>query len=449
MMSKKRRIILGIVIAVVIIAGVVYWLARPGETPPTASVQLETLEDLAEEIGEIVSDHYRVVDARVPGSIRRINAEAGENVSAGFLLIEIDSNEWQAALDRVSAELQATSSAYQQAMESAARSRQQAQENLNLAIRQRDEAIENARRQEQQAQLALELSLRRRDEAQAQLERMRVLHQAGAVSQQELAAAELEEAALSASAEEARFALESAEARLEEASLASSVEQARLAVAAAEDAMSPSARGTYEATIRQLETERQHLERQQDSWFVTAPLTGTVLVRHVEVGSFVQPGQPLIEIGTLGQLYVRTELLAREMSGITAGMPVRLIHRDLGTAPVTGTVRKVYPTAFVSISELGIEQRRVRVDIEIDRVDPQWRPGYEVDVEIIRDTRENVLTVPDRSVFFIDGESHVFVWANNQSELRSVETGLNAHNRTEIISGLSEGELVLIEPENV
>jgi HlyD family secretion protein len=320
-------------------------------------------------------------------------------VLAGDMLVEIDSSDWRTSVNQVEEQLRAARSTYQQAMDS-------------------------SRRQQQQAQSALEVAVRQWEEVQERKERITALHEAGAVSQQELELIQLEESLAAAG-----------------------VGQAELALAAAGDALSPASRGSFEANIRQLESQREHLMTQQDSYLVTAPVGGTILQRHVEPGAFVQPGQLLMEIGDLDKLYVKADLLAREMAGVQEGMAVRVIHRDLGTAPATGTIRKVYPTAFSKVSELGIEQRRVQIEIEVDQIDPLWRPGYEVDVEVIKDTRENTLTVPERAVFWTDGREHLFIWENDQAVLRKVTTGLTAQNRIEIIAGLEEGQRVLTEPE--
>lgn len=400
MKKHMKKLIVGIILLAVIVGGAFYWMNRPAEEPPVVKVQRETLEELAEEIGEIATDDYRQVVAHLPGRIGQLKVETGDQVVVGDLLLEIDSSDWRTSVNQTEEQLTAARSTYQQAMDS-------------------------ARRQQQQAQSALEVALRQWEEVQNQLQRVKTLHEAGAISEQEVTSLELEEVAAAAA-----------------------VDQAELALAAAGDALSPASRGSFEANIRQLESQREHLMTQQDSYLVTAPVNGTILHRHIEPGAFVQPGQMLMEIGDLDKLYVKTDLLAREMAGVQEGMPVRVIHRDLGTDPATGTIRKVYPTAFSKVSELGIEQRRVQVEIQVNQVDPLWRPGYEVDVEVIKDTRENTLTVPERTVFWTEDKEHVFVWLNGEAALREVTTGLTAQNRIEILTGLDEGDEVLTEPEN-
>lgn len=400
MKKHRKKLMLGIVLLAVIAAGAFYWMNQPEEVPPMVQVQRETLEELAEEIGEIVTDDYRQVVAHLPGRIGQLNVEPGDQVLAGDLLVEIDNSDWRTNVAQTEEQLTAARSTYQQAMD-------------------------GARRQQQQAQSSLELAVRQWEEVQDQLQRVRTLHEAGAVSEQEVTSLELEEA-----------------------TAAAAVEQAQLSLAAAGDALNSAARGSFEANIRQLESQREHLMTQRDSYLVTAPVNGTILHRHIEPGAYVQPGQMLMEMGDLDKLYVKADLLAREMAGLQEGMPVRVIHRDLGTDGVPGHIRKIYPTAFSKVSELGIEQRRVQVEIEVNQVDPLWRPGYEVDVEVIKDTRENTLTVPERAVFWTDGKEHVFVWQNGEAVLRQVTTGLTAQNRIEILEGIEEGDEVLTEPEN-
>ena len=401
MKKHMKKLIVGIILLAVIVAGAMSWMNRPAEEPPMVQVQRHTLEELAEEIGEIVTDDHRQVVAHLSGRIGQLNVKPGDQVLAGDLLVEIDNSDWRTSVAQTEAQLSAARSTYQQAMDS-------------------------ARRQQQQAQSSLDVAGRQLDEVREQLQRTQTLHEAGAASQQELDLVQLEEDMAAAA-----------------------VEQAELALAAAGDALSAASRGSFEANIRQLESQREHLMNQRDSYLVTAPVNGTILHRHIEPGAFVQPGQMLMEIGDLNKLYVKADLLAREMAGVQEGMPVRIIHRDLGTDAVQGHIRKVYPTAFSKVSELGIEQRRVQIEIEVNGIDPLWRPGYEVDVEVIKDTRENTLTVPERAVFWTEGKEHVFVWHNGEAVLREITTGLTAQNRIEILSGIEEGEYVLTEPENL
>ena len=66
-------------------------------------------------------------------------------------------------------------------------------------------------------------------------------------------------------------------------------------------------------------------------------------------------------------------------------------------------------------------------------------------ITVILDERENVLKVPKRAVHTADGRAFVYcLGENNMREVRWVETGLYGDNSVEILSGLSEGESVIV-----
>ena len=68
-----------------------------------------------------------------------------------------------------------------------------------------------------------------------------------------------------------------------------------------------------------------------------------------------------------------------------------------------GTVKRIYPSAFMKISALGVEQQRVKVLIDLDPAKdskaPALRPGTRLDVHIITGERENALAIPERAAF--------------------------------------------------
>jgi HlyD family secretion protein len=105
-----------------------------------------------------------------------------------------------------------------------------------------------------------------------------------------------------------------------------------------------------------------------------------------------------------------------------------------------GFVRRVAPYV------LDAEKQARTVEIEAEIENPQASnllPGYSADVEVILDTRENVLRVPTQAL--IEGD-HVFVLDEEAGLLRrrEVTPGVSNWEFTEIGSGLAEGDLVVL-----
>lgn len=84
------------------------------------------------------------------------------------------------------------------------------------------------------------------------------------------------------------------------------------------------------------------------------------------------------------------------------------------------------------------------VIIQFDTTSPQILPNMTATAKIITDTKDNILVVPSSAVRSTGGQSSVRVLKNGQLTEVSVETGLASDTQTEILSGLSEGEEVVI-----
>ncbi|SDY63528.1 efflux RND transporter periplasmic adaptor subunit [Tindallia californiensis] len=396
--KKKKQMVITLLLLTGLIGVVVFWINQPEERPVTVVVKKESMESLVEEIGELKAESRRRIVANRGGEIGKLPVKAGDWVDAGHVLAEIDHSDWRLKINQLTDEMNVQKNEYQQ--------------RITLSNRQQEKAL-----------ASFELAEKELAEAIDYKHRIKKLYEAGAAPEQELTDAKLE-------------------VNVHE----NNVKQAALQVEAARDQISASVQESYLAKIRQLEREINHAEVQRNAYHVKAPVSGTVLRKLVEEGAYVQPGQDLYELGDLSKMYVAVDLLAREMKGIKEGMPVRVSHRDLGEGSVKGNLRKIEPVAVITVSELGVEQRRVRVEISLEGFFHDWRPGYEVDVEIIREVRENVLTIPERSVFWKDAEPHVLVWNGKEGEERRVELGMDSRGRVQVVAGLEEGEEVVRDP---
>jgi HlyD family secretion protein len=107
------------------------------------------------------------------------------------------------------------------------------------------------------------------------------------------------------------------------------------------------------------------------------------------------------------------------------------------------SVDRIYPKAQSKVSDLGVEQKRVRIEADLDSTD--YKLGTEVDVEIVLQNKENVLLVDKDALYEKNGKKYVVVVNGNDQEEREVITGIDDGNYVEIISGLNEGDIVLVE----
>jgi len=182
---------------------------------------------------------------------------------------------------------------------------------------------------------------------------------------------------------------------------------------------------------------------------VRSPVTGRVLAVLHESEGVVNAGQPIVEVGDPGLLEVEVELLSSDAVKVSAGTPVRF-ERWGGESDLEGVVRVVEPTGFTKISALGVEEQRVRVVVDFISPRESWeRLGdqYRVEAVFIVWRGDDVLSVPTSALFRRGDGWAAFVVEDGAAVLRSIEVGRRSGLRSEVLSGLSEDDTVVVHPD--
>ncbi|MDR2088066.1 MAG: efflux RND transporter periplasmic adaptor subunit [Clostridiales Family XIII bacterium] len=175
---------------------------------------------------------------------------------------------------------------------------------------------------------------------------------------------------------------------------------------------------------------------------VEAPRAGVVTELFVSEGDTAVMGAPLVEISDMGELYIRAGLLADDAAKVRVGDAV--ILTDL--PGVDARVTKIFPKVREEMSELGIAQKRVDVEISADEQEG-FVLGGDAELEIVIDERNGVITVPRKAVFSLNGEDFVYAVHEGRAALRRVELGLKGKDLYEIRANLEEGERVIVSPD--
>ncbi|MDH4130734.1 MAG: efflux RND transporter periplasmic adaptor subunit [Gemmatimonadota bacterium] len=252
----------------------------------------------------------------------------------------------------------------------------------------------------------------------------------------------------------ARAALEQARRTLERAdSLATSGllapeerEQAQLAVTSREQEV-VAAEARSDATQHEVEVARAaYLGASRGARLVVrSPVAGRVL-RVVEESERVVPvGAPLLEVGNPGRIEIVADYLSSDAVQIAPG-DTALVQGWGDTVQLRARVRLVEPSGFTKVSALGVEEQRVNV--VADFIDPPGRLGdrYRVEMRVIVARGDSVLLVPVAALFRAGEEWRVFLVQGGRAGKRSVTLGLRGTTEAEVVSGLTEGEVVVRFP---
>ena len=179
-----------------------------------------------------------------------------------------------------------------------------------------------------------------------------------------------------------------------------------------------------------------------------SPIDGVVLRRLRESESIVPVGEPLLEVADPQELEIVSDLLSTDAVRVNVGDLV-LIEQWGGDHTLRGRVRRVEPFGFTKVSALGVEEQRVNVIIDLEDDREAWEAlgdGYRVEVRIVVWEQGDVFKIPTSSLFRTDDDWTVYVVRDGRAALRKVEVGARNGFEAEVLSGLTEDEIVIGYP---
>jgi membrane fusion protein (multidrug efflux system) len=170
---------------------------------------------------------------------------------------------------------------------------------------------------------------------------------------------------------------------------------------------------------------------------VRAPFTGRVVQRLVDPGRTVSNGTALFSLADMGRLLARVFVPAKELGSIRVGQPVELTVPSSGDR-LSGRIDLVSPV-------VDPESGTIKVTVEVRDYPATTRPGDFVEVSIVTDRHENSVVVPRVAVVSERGQRSVYVVDGETAHQRPVQVGFEDDDSAEIVDGLDEGEMVVVQ----
>ena len=347
-------------------------------------VQASPVEDTYEAMGTVRSKTISVLSSKVLGRIVSIPVREGDRVKAGQLLVEIDDREMKAQLQKSRAGLKET---------------QYALDEIEKAIR-----AGEAEKKAADARLAL---------ASSTLDRFKGLFERRSVSSQEFDEVQTKNTAAKADADQASERLQALLAKKNQ--IIARIDQAKADTANAEAFLS-------------------HTR-------ILSPIDGIVTTKPADLGQMAAPGTHLLSVED--ESHYRLEALVEEsrISRIHLGDTVSVSIDALGQKPMAGQVSEIVP-ALDPASRSTI----IKIDLRAPDSSTLFRSGLFGKARFNTGAKQ-VLTVPVQSV--LERGQLTFVYVVDPAKIahmRLIQTGKRYGDRVEILSGLSEGDQVILEP---
>ena len=393
-MSKRIRIGIGVVLIALIGTGAWLWATAGRETTDDAQVDA----------------HVTPVASRVGGMVVDVPVKDNQQVEAGTVLVVIDPRDYQVALERMRAELATAEAEASAARVNVPITSTATSSNVSTArggVEQAQAAVEAAQKGIEAATARLATAEARQREAEANaartakdVERFKTLLAKDEIAQQQY------DAAVSA-ADAARAAADSTRAQVQEAQAGIAMAQSQLvqtragatqataqlqnAQTAPEQVAAQRARASSaDARVLQQRAALQQAELNLQYATIKAPMKGIVSRKTVEMGQVVQPGQPLMTIIPLEEVWVTANFKETQLENMRPGQPALVEVDAYGGREFKGHVESLAAATGSRFSLLPPENatgnfvkvvQRVPVRIAIDEkqdANQLLRPGMSV-----------------------------------------------------------------------
>ena len=438
------------------------------------------------------------IPAQIGGVAESVNVNIGDRVKKGELLISINKDKLLVQKKQAEAALESARASYQElvngateeALQRAEASYQQAKSALESAetnyqlvqkiyedktsLKQQllnaEGQLNNAEQQYKIAEDNLAQAEVNFEQAEKAFERSKKLYEDQVISEKEFEDAESRYKNAQSSLNSARSSLSQAESALENArenyqlskesfedptQLKQQLESARSQVANAESNfkvaeanLAETRRGARperlrasQAQVKQAEASLEEIKLNLDYAQIESPIDGVVYQVNADQNEIIGSGQPVATVIDLEQLFVEINVTASTVSKINEG-GLAPVKAEIMDKEIMGEISQISPSA-------NPQTKSYLVKVKIDNPDKLLKAGMFADVRLETERSENTLIVPIESIVDLStGNPKLFVVEDSTAQVREVELGLSTDEEVEILSGVSQGEMVIIRGQN-
>jgi RND family efflux transporter MFP subunit len=172
---------------------------------------------------------------------------------------------------------------------------------------------------------------------------------------------------------------------------------------------------------------------------VRAPFDGTVAEKRVEAGDTASPGTPLFVVEDTSKMKVEAAVAESSLPGLAEGRPVEVFVDAAGGAARAGVLAEILPAG-------NPQSRTFTVRVVLENPDGMLRTGMFARL-VIEKGRRKAIAVPESSLVRRGPLTGLFTAdEEGKARLRWITTGETRDGKTEVLSGLKEGERFVVSP---
>jgi RND family efflux transporter MFP subunit len=197
------------------------------------------------------------------------------------------------------------------------------------------------------------------------------------------------------------------------------------------------AKNRKESLERQLAT----LQSQLAKTVIRAPFTGTADAVDARAGEMAQPGMPLVRVVNQNQMYLEADISERYIGKFNIGDKVSVYF------PIQDRTIESQITAISEV--INLENRTFHVEFKLPKMDFVVKPNQVVVINLVDYQTDESMIIPTELILTDAQGKFIYTLVNENNLMRAtktrIEVGLSSKGATEVTSGLSAGDMVVLQ----
>ena len=178
---------------------------------------------------------------------------------------------------------------------------------------------------------------------------------------------------------------------------------------------------------------------------VYAPFDGRLGIRLIDLGSYLNPGDPIVPLYKVSPIHVNYSVPEKHLLKIVLEQRVNLTVSAYPEQVFVGSVSAINPV-------IDIETRNIQVRATFKNEDGLLKPGMFAEIETVSNDKRDIVELPSTSVTYTPYGSSVYLIEKNLDNFvvkkKQIKVGEKKGQLVEIISGVNEGDLVVSVGQN-
>ncbi|MDF2963086.1 MAG: subunit of efflux transporter [Paenibacillus sp.] len=394
---QSTKVVGAVVLSTAIIAGCTN--PAPQQQPAAAEAALKTVKvekivkktigDPLEQVADVVSSISMDVVTKASGDVLEIYKKRGDLVQKGEVIVKLDPTDVELIKQKGLLSVKSAQQQLTKAREDLANSKV----DLQHSVTKTETAVKDAEKNYSKARNDYDLGLITKfqlDQVETQLNNIKL---------------DLESAKNKLNTLESTNSLSSLETQLESSNL----------------------------SVREADRTLENME-------LRAPVSGVLTELPIEVGMSLSGGFRAAQVQQLDPIKIKAEL--------TEASAALVRGKNELSFYIPGSTEKMKGQVSYLANVMSAQSKSYSLELEVPNTETKLKPGSKVQILLTEEKDEVVVTVPTLSVVREGGDTFVFVLAGDVAEKRKVQLGRLNETIQEVLSGVNEGEQLIISGQN-